>query len=102
MKKLLLLLSIAIMCLPLMAEQRTVNEAQIVVSNYLRTKAQSHLLGVSAQSSELSLAKTGMSTDQKVEYYVFNNGKGNGFIIVSGDDKAAPVLGYSDSGSLAH
>jgi hypothetical protein len=31
---------------------------------------------------------------------VFNNGKDNGFIIVSGDDKAAPVLGYSDEGSF--
>ena len=62
MKKLLLLLSIAIMCLPLMAEQRTVNEAQIVASSYLRTKAQSHLLGVSAQSPELSLAMTALAT----------------------------------------
>ena len=60
MKKLLLLLSIAIMCLPLMAEQRTVNDAQIVASSYLRTKAQSHLLGVSAQSPELSLAMTAL------------------------------------------
>ena len=62
MKKLLLLLSIAIMCLPLMAEQRTVNEAQIVASSYLRTKAQSHLLGVSAQSPESSLAMTALAT----------------------------------------
>ena len=37
---------------------------------------------------------TGMSADKKVDYYVFNNGKDNGFIIVSGDDKAAPVLGW--------
>ena len=43
---------------------------------------------------------TGMSADKNVDYYVFNNGKDNGFIIISGDDKAAPVLGYSDSGSF--
>ncbi len=43
---------------------------------------------------------TGMSADQKVDYYVFNNGKDNGFIIVSGDDNAAPVLGYCDEGSF--
>ena len=100
MKKGLLLLSLVMMCLPLMAEQRTASEAQNVASNYLRTKAAHHLMGVSTQSPQLSLSMTGMSADKKVDYYVFNNGKDNGFIIVSGDDKAAPVLGYSDSGSF--
>lgn len=33
-------------------------------------------------------------------YYVFNNGDGDGFVIVSGDDSTAEVLGYADSGSL--
>lgn len=32
-------------------------------------------------------------------YYIFNI-KGGGFIIVSGDDQAAPVLGYSDKGQI--
>ncbi len=88
------------MCLPLIAEQRTINEAQDVASNYLRTKATHHLLGVSTQAPQLSLSMTGMSVDNKVDYYVFNNGKDNEFIIVSGDDKAAPVLGYCDEGSF--
>ena len=100
MKKGLLLLSLVMMCLPLMAEQRTASEAQNVASNYLRTKAAHHLMGVSTQSPQLSLSMTGMSADKKVDYYVFNNGKDNGFIIVSGDDKAAPVLGYCDEGSF--
>lgn len=34
MKKGLLLLSLVMMCLPLMAEQRTASEAQNVASNY--------------------------------------------------------------------
>lgn len=84
----------------MMAEQRTASEAQNVANSYLRTKASHHLMGVSTQSPQLSLSMTGMSADKKVDYYVFNNGKDNGFIIVSGDDKAAPVLGYSDSGSF--
>ena len=32
--------------------------------------------------------------------YVFNVGDDNGFVIVSNDDRATPVLGYSDSGSF--
>ena len=98
MKKSILLLLIAVLASPgIMAEQRTASEAQNVANNYLRTKATHHLLGVSAQAPQLSLSMTGTSADNKVDYYVFNNGKDNGFIIVSGDDKAAPVLGYSDS-----
>ena len=100
MRKGLLLFSLFMMCLPLMAEQRTVQEAQNVANNYMRVKASHHMLGVSTQKPELSLSMTGMSVDKKVDYYVFNNGKDNGFIIVSGDDKAAPVLGYCDEGSI--
>lgn len=76
MKKGLLLLSLVMMCLPLMAEQRTASEAQNVASNYLRTKAAHHLMGVSTQSPQLSLSMTGMSADKKVDYYVFNNACG--------------------------
>ena len=46
-------------------------------------------------SRQLSLA----SPDQGIRpYYVFNIGAADGFVIVSGDDAACPVLGYSDSG----
>ena len=101
MKNSILFLLIAALVSPsIMAEQRTASEAQNVANNYLRTKASHHLMGVSTQSPQLSLSMTGMSADKKVDYYVFNNGKDNGFIIVSGDDKAAPVLGYSDEGSF--
>jgi hypothetical protein len=31
------------------------------------------------------------------QYYIFNNEDG-GYVIVSGDDIAIPILGYSDSG----
>lgn len=31
-------------------------------------------------------------------YYVFNIGEDGGFIIVSGDDRTVPILGYSDEG----
>lgn len=33
-------------------------------------------------------------------YYVFNNGDSQGFVIVSGDDNAYSILGYSDKGSF--
>lgn len=33
-------------------------------------------------------------------YYVFSRGEGNGYVIVSGDDATAPIIGYTDSGDF--
>ena len=33
-------------------------------------------------------------------YYIFNVGDNGGFVIVSGDDRTNPILGYSDEGSF--
>ena len=33
-------------------------------------------------------------------FYVFNVGQDEGFVIVSGDDRAVPILGYADHGSF--
>ncbi len=33
-------------------------------------------------------------------YYVFNLGEADGFVVVSGDDRTTPILGYSDTGSI--
>lgn len=33
-------------------------------------------------------------------YYVFSRGEGRGFVIVSGDDATAPIIGYTDQGDF--
>lgn len=33
-------------------------------------------------------------------YYVFNLGEADGFVVVSGDDRTTPILGYSNTGSI--
>ncbi|MBQ6208635.1 MAG: BspA family leucine-rich repeat surface protein [Prevotella sp.] len=38
--------------------------------------------------------------DEDAALYAFNIGEGNGFVIVSGDDVAVPILGYCDKGSF--
>lgn len=37
---------------------------------------------------------------EEAPYYVFNVGENNGFVIASGDDRAIPILGYTDKGSF--
>ena len=38
------------------------------------------------------------ATRSDVDYYVFNIGKNNGFVIIAGDDRVKPVLAYSTTG----
>ncbi|MBQ7472170.1 MAG: C10 family peptidase [Prevotella sp.] len=39
-------------------------------------------------------------TDELAPYYIFSRGAGKGFVIVSGDDAVAPIIGYTDSGDF--
>jgi len=55
-------------------------------------------IGVSAvPKNHLTLIKT---ASPESNYYVFNKTENNGFVIISGDDVAKPVLGYSDKGNF--
>lgn len=62
--------------------------------------AKSHFASSSVSQVQLVRKTPGMSyTSGPQELYAFNN-DGGGWIIVSGDDIAAPVLAYSNTGSL--
>lgn len=94
-----MMMLLVLVCLPAMAGQRTASEAQNVAMNYLNSHAPRRAPGASAP--KLSLAKTAQSTNGRaVDYYVFDCDANRGFIIVSGEDKAAPVLGYCDEGTF--
>ena len=41
-----------------------------------------------------------ITANDEAYYYVFNVGENNGFVIVSGDDRTTPILGYADEGSF--
>ncbi|MFL5753734.1 MAG: C10 family peptidase [Bacteroidia bacterium] len=64
--------------------------AQQVAANYYRE----HSL---TEPSALSLAYTETAPDGLATYYIFNVNQENGFVIVSADDAAHPVIGYSTS-----
>ena len=57
------------------------------------------------QQRQASLRSSGATTPSTLQtaantgyYYVFNMGDNNGFVIVSGDDRTTPILGYSTEG----
>lgn len=51
-------------------------------------------------SKPFKAPRKGATTEGDAYYYVFNSEGNNGFVIVSGDDRTAPVFGYSDTGSF--
>ncbi|MBO4550720.1 MAG: C10 family peptidase [Bacteroidaceae bacterium] len=43
---------------------------------------------------------TQQTSDEEAYYYVFNAGDNGGYVIVSGDDRVEPILGYVEQGSF--
>ena len=52
------------------------------------------------KASGLQLAMTQKTLAGDPAVYVFNNTDNKGYLVVSADDTARPLLGYSDSGSF--
>ncbi|MDP3928187.1 MAG: C10 family peptidase [Bacteroidota bacterium] len=101
MKKLLLTLGLFLSILFSFAKPIDALTAKLIGQNFLttRTNNASFKSGVT-----IDLAYTAMSAAQSESakltpanyFYVFNVTQGNGFVIVSADDQALPILGYSD------
>ena len=85
------------------AEARTLteNEARQVASQFFTS--QGSLVTDTPQAVRADARHApGRNGQATPAYYVFNNSDGalqRGFVIVSGDDRAVPVLGYSDTGT---
>lgn len=89
-----------------MTQLAVVARAGSITEEQARAKAQSFLQARQAMPAgkRLSPAPTpkqlvGTPTDQAA-LYVFNIGERDGFVIVSGDDRTRPILGYADSGTF--
>lgn len=104
MRKLSLLL---LACLTLgiaWAERVSVNTAQQVAANVaaglspsnLRSNSDLKLVYAAPAKQQSGLRSAGNESD----YYIFNVGTGDGFIIVAGEDRVRPVLGYSAEGEV--
>lgn len=71
---------------------------------FLRLQDEAKLMTVSGVNTRsVSFVKPAFimkAADGLPSLYVFDNGEDNGFMVVSADDMATPLLGYSDSGSI--
>jgi hypothetical protein len=99
-KKILLISAISfIFAINGQAKQRTENEAMNIARSFYE-KTSKLKEGVSLTLAYVEKDGTATrSAGSNAHYYIFNRG-GNSFVIVSGDDRAKDILGYSDEGAF--
>ena len=97
MRKLALLASL---CLALIAMAAPVTPTQALrsASSFMKQ----HRAGVSLQSTPVSRTPRFASGQQTTQpsFYIFNTVGNQGYVIVSGDDRTVPILGYIDNGNF--
>ncbi len=96
------LVSLAFTTLQVNAGNISATTARTAANNYLKQLALTSPGKFKASAlADLTLTHVEPSASMKGanDYYAFNI-KGGGFVIVAGEDRATPVLGYSDRGCL--
>lgn len=81
------------------ARQISPDEAAAIASDFLNS---SSLQIANARRIDVKRARAKSDTEDKFTspYYVFNGEGNQGFVIISGDDRAKKILGYSDTGNF--
>ena len=106
MKKIYTFLAIGILCLHCLSiDARTVQEASAIASSFIQLRGESVPAKRIRQASQattvsvpVELAYTQLQTDSITPaVYVFNS-ENQGFVLVSAEDHARAILGYSDEG----
>ena len=94
MKKITLLFSIAMLvCFgSLFGKTVSVENAKTIAVNFFKINAPE---ASTRGAVTASLNYTRVEADNTVDFYVFNITPGPGFVIVSADDIAVPIIGYS-------
>ena len=97
MKRLLLILTLFCLASTSWAEKISREQALRQAQQFLNQNGK----GAALTMAETSMSKARRRGQQVSDYYyVFNAGKNQGYVVVSGDDRTAPILGYSERGSF--
>lgn len=90
-----------------MAERIDVATARRIAENVaasntggLRSASKLSLIYAAAPGQAKNALRSTGAVEGAADYFVFNIGANKGFVIVSGDDRVRPVLGYSDEGNI--
>jgi len=96
MKKAILLLTLSAACLSSWSAPVSQQQARALAADFMARKG---ITTLESQPRKAPQFSTGAEVAAPA-YYVFNASAGEGYVIVSGDDRTAPVLGYADQGTF--
>jgi len=96
---LLLFVSVVVSGL-MMAGNVTPEQAEQAAQQFLSRHRPSLTAQPVARLNMVQHRKTSRRAGAPTAYYVFNVEQENGFVVVSGDDRTVPVLGYAETGSF--
>lgn len=94
MKRHYLLMLLVGLPLAVLAGPRTRSQAQAIALQ------QAKALGINTTQAKMKAAPRAATSESTTEpYYIFNNGGGQGFTVVSGDDQLPDIVGYATTGT---
>ncbi|MBQ8486967.1 MAG: C10 family peptidase [Prevotella sp.] len=99
MKKILVIALAVILALPAVSQPVSETVARRQAQAFLQQRGKSLASGSRLRTSVRG--RRAAAKDSHSSYYVFNVADGEGFVIVSGDSRTTPILGYADQGSIA-
>ncbi len=82
------------------AAQVSETAARSIAAQFMQERGMGALDAAKPMKAPRRQAVQSTATSDDAAYYVFNAKPGKGFVIVSGDDRTEPVLGYSDRGNF--
>lgn len=100
MKRLSLSLLTLCMALQLTAGPVSKQTALYSAQNYMLAKGKNIVASQKPFKAPRKAASAQQTNEEDAYYYVFNAGNDGGYVIVSGDDRVEPILGYVDKGSF--
>lgn len=93
--RLLLWLILALLCIPVHGRTILPEEAQKAAKNFFGESAFEN------KSLKIKGLRSNIEGSSERPFYIFNStSPGNGFVIVSGDDRMPQILGYSKEGLI--
>ena len=96
-KTFLFLMTVALMASSAMAAEVSEGQALDIAQRFANAGTANFK---ALPNTKLTLAHAATSANGKPDYYVFNRGDGDGFIVVSGEDRVQPVWGYCERGAF--
>ena len=96
MKHLLLLLTVLLVSLSSSGKQVTKGNARMQAATFLQERG----LSISGEMKLIAKSPRKAQSSGDAAFYVFNAALGKGYVIVSGDDRTEPILGYSTNGTF--